>query len=159
MTAASLVDLVTYLPCDLMTKVDIASMANSLECRAPFLDHHVVELAAAMPIKLKLRRGRRKRILLETFGSLLPRSLLTRPKMGFGVPLGHWFRHELRDFVREVLLDPSSLSRGYFQEAAVRRLIDEHTAGVFDHGSRLWSLLVFELWQRQWVDAAALSAR
>ena len=81
--------------------------------------------------------------------------MLTRPKMGFGVPLGHWFRHELRDFAREVLLDPATLSRGYFQPAAVQRLVDDHLAGVFDHGYRLWSLLVFELWQRQWVDVAA----
>ncbi len=158
-TAACLVDLVTYLPCDLMTKVDIASMANSLECRCPFLDHHVVELAAAMPIHLKLRRGRGKRILLETFGSLLPRSLLSRPKMGFAVPLAHWFRHELRDFAREVLLDPGTLGRGYFRPAAVERLVNDHLEGVFDHGQRLWSLLVFELWQREWVDAAALSPR
>ena len=79
--------------------------------------------------------------------------------MGFGVPLGHWFRHELRDFAREVLLDPSTLSRGYFHPAAVQRLVDDHLSGVFDHGFRLWSLLVFELWQRQWVDVAAVAAR
>ena len=158
-TSASLVDLVTYLPCDLMTKVDIASMANSLECRAPFLDYHVVELAAAMPVKLKLRRGVGKRILLDTFGSLLPRSLLSRPKMGFGVPLGHWFRRELRNFARDVLLDEATLSRGFFRPDAVRRLVEDHQAGTFDHGFRLWSLLVFELWQRQWVDAATLVAR
>ncbi|HEY1601160.1 MAG TPA: asparagine synthase (glutamine-hydrolyzing) [Pirellulales bacterium] len=158
-TAASLVDLVTYLPCDLMTKVDIASMAHGLECRAPFLDQHVVELAARMPVDLKLRRGRGKRILRETFGHLLPRSLLSRPKMGFGVPLGHWFRHELRDFTREVLLDPATLSRGYFQPAAVERLVNDHLSGVFDHSYRLWSLLVFELWQRQWADVVAVAAR
>jgi asparagine synthase (glutamine-hydrolysing) len=157
-TCASLVDLVTYLPCDLMTKVDIASMANSLECRAPFLDYHVVELAAAMPVKLKLRRGVGKRILLDTFGSLLPRSLLSRPKMGFGVPLGHWFRRELRDFARDVLLDEATLSRGFFRPQAVRRLVEDHQAGIFDHGFRLWSLLVFELWQRQWVDSPILAA-
>ncbi|MBI2823383.1 MAG: asparagine synthase (glutamine-hydrolyzing) [Planctomycetia bacterium] len=158
-TAASLVDLVTYLPCDLMTKVDIASMANSLECRAPFLDHHVVELAAAMPLALKLRRGRGKRILLETFGHLLPRSLLSRSKMGFGVPLAHWFRHELRDFARDVLLDSATLGRGYFRPEAVERLVEDHCAGRFDHGYRLWSLLFFELWQREWVDSPALAAR
>jgi asparagine synthase (glutamine-hydrolysing) len=158
-SAASLVDLVTYLPCDLMTKVDIASMAHGLECRAPFLDHRVVELAAAMPVAWKFRRRRGKRILLETFGPLLPRALLSRSKMGFGVPLGHWFRHELRDFTREVLLDPATLSRGYFHPAAVQRLVDDHLSGVFDHGFRLWSLLVFELWQRQWVDVAAVAAR
>ena len=133
--------------------------AHGLERRAPFLDRHVVELAAAMPMALKLRRGGGKRILLETFGPLLPKSLLTRPKMGFGVPLSHWFRHELAPFARDVLLDPSTLARGDFQPAAVQRLVAEHLAGTFDHGFRLWSLLVFELWQRQWVDAALLTAR
>jgi asparagine synthase (glutamine-hydrolysing) len=158
-TAASLTDLVTYLPCDLMTKVDIASMAHGLECRAPFLDRQVVELAAAMPVSLKLRRGRGKRILMETFGPLLPKSLLTRSKMGFGVPLSHWFRNELRDLARDMLLDPATLRRGYFRPAAVRELVEDHLSGTFDHGYRLWSLLVFELWQRQWVDAVLPAAR
>lgn len=151
-TAASLADLVTYLPCDLMTKVDIASMANSLECRQPFLDQQVVELAAAMPIDLKYRRGRGKRILTETFADLLPRSVRRRSKMGFGVPLAHWFRHDLRDFARDVLLDERSLGRGYFRPEAVRQLVEEHQAGRFDHGYRLWSLMVLELWQREWID-------
>lgn len=159
-STASLADLVTYLPCDLLTKVDIASMANSLECRQPFLDFRLVELAASMPIDLKLRGMRGKRILLEAFGDLLPRSILRRKKMGFGVPLEHWFRHELRDFARDVLLAPQSLERGYFRPAAVTRLVDEHQAGRFDHSSKLWALLVLELWQREWVDRqvpAALS--
>lgn len=151
-TAAGLADLLTYLPCDLMTKVDIASMANSLECRQPFLDHHVVELAAAMPPRLKYRYGRGKRILTETFGDLLPRSIRRRAKMGFGVPLGHWFRHELKDFAHDVLLDPRSLDRGYFRPEAVRNLLADHQAGRYDHSYRLWSLLVLELWQREWVD-------
>jgi len=156
-TAASLTDLVTYLPCDLMTKVDIASMANSLECRAPFLDHQVVELAAAMPLALKYRRGRGKRILLEVFGDLLPASVRGRAKMGFGVPLGHWFRHELRDFARDVLLDPRALGRGYFRAEVVRSMVDDHQSGRYDHSYRLWALLVFELWQREWVDQPAMS--
>lgn len=152
-TAASLTDLVTYLPCDLMTKVDIASMAHGLECRMPFLDHHVVEMAAAMPLRLKLCGGRGKRILLETFGGLLPKRVTRRRKMGFGVPLDHWFRHELKDFARDVLLDPATLGRGYFRPEAVKQLVEQHQAGVFDHSYRLWSLLFFELWQREWVRA------
>jgi asparagine synthase (glutamine-hydrolysing) len=151
-TAASLADLVTYLPCDLMTKVDIASMANSLECRAPFLDHRVVELAARMPIGYKLRRGRGKRILRDAFGELLPAALVRRPKMGFGVPLAHWFRDELRDLARDVLLEPRAAARGYFRPEVVRRMLDEHQAGTFDHAYRLWGLLFLELWQRQWID-------
>jgi len=158
-TAASLADLATYLPCDLMTKVDIASMANSLECRAPFLDQRVVELAIKMPIGLKMRGRRQKCILLDTFGELLPKSLLTRNKMGFGVPLAHWFRHELRDFASDILLDPRTMGRGYFRPEAVRGLLDSHLAGSFDHSYRLWSLLFFELWQREWVDSPATSVR
>lgn len=151
-TATSLADLTTYLPCDLMTKVDIASMANSLECRQPFLDHRVVELAAAMPLKLKYRYGRGKRILKEVFGDLLPRSIWRRKKMGFGVPLAHWFRYELREFARDALLDSRSLNRGYFRAEAVRNLLEEHQAGRYDHSYRLWALLVLELWHRQWID-------
>ena len=151
-TAASLADLVTYLPCDLMTKVDIASMANSLECRQPFLDHHVVELAAAMPLKLKYRRGRGKRVLIETFADLLPVSVRRRAKMGFGVPLGHWFRHELKDMTRDVLLDERALGRGYFRPEAIRSLVEDHQTGRYDHSYRLWALLVLELWQREWLD-------
>jgi asparagine synthase (glutamine-hydrolysing) len=112
----------------------------------------VVELAARMPLRLKFRRGRGKRILLETFADLLPAPIRRRRKMGFGVPLDHWFRNELRDFAREILLDPHALARGYFRPEAVRRLLDDHQSGRFDHSVRLWALLVLELWQRQWVD-------
>lgn len=153
-TQAALADLLTYLPCDLLTKVDIASMAHSLECRCPFLDHHVVELAAAMPLRLKLRRGRGKWILRRAFADLLPPAVRRRNKMGFGVPLDHWFRTELRDFARDVLLDPATLARGYFQPSAVQKLLDDHLAGRFDHSYRLWSLMVLELWQRQWLAPA-----
>ncbi len=151
-TAFSLADLVTYLPCDLMTKVDIASMARGLECRQPFLDYRVVELAAGMPRRLKFRRGRGKRILRETFADLLPEEVRRRPKMGFGVPLDQWFRHELKDFARETLLGRRTLDRGYFRPEAVSTLLEEHQQRRFNHGYRLWSLLILELWFRQWVD-------
>ena len=150
-TAFSLADLMTYLPGDLMTKVDMASMAHGLECRQPFLDYRVVELAARMPRRLKFRRGRGKRILREVFADLLPESIQRRSKMGFGVPLDHWFRHELRDYAREVLLDRGTLERGYFRPEAVGRLLDEHQHNRFNHGYRLWSLLILELWQREWM--------
>lgn len=153
-TQSALADLLTYLPCDLLNKLDIASMAHSLECRCPFLDHHVVELAAAMPLRLKLRRGRGKWILRRAFADLLPPTVRRRNKMGFGVPLDHWFRAELRDFAREVLLDPATLARGYFQPEAVQKLLDDHQTGRFDHSYRLWSLMVLELWQRQWLAPA-----
>jgi asparagine synthase (glutamine-hydrolysing) len=151
-TSASLIDLTTYLPCDLMTKVDIASMAHGLECRPPFLDHRVVELAARMPLARKFRGGRGKRILLETFADLLPPAIRSRSKMGFGVPLDHWFRGPLAGFAREILLDKQTLDRGLFRHEAVAALIEDHVAGRFDHAYRLWALLVLELWQRRWVD-------
>ena len=145
-------DLVTYLPCDLLTKVDIASMAHGLECRSPFLDHRLVELAITMPTSAKYRRGRGKRILREAFGDLLPASIWKRPKMGFGVPLDHWFRNGLREMTRDVLLDQRTTDRGIFQRKAVERLITEHEERRFDHQARLWSLLVLELWLREWAD-------
>jgi len=146
------VDVETYLPCDILTKVDIASMAYSLECRSPFMDHHVVDLAAKIPIDQKLRGRRGKRILIETFADLLPDSIQTRRKMGFGVPLDHWFRGSLRPMLIDTLLDRNSLSRGYFEPWAIRRLVEEHVTGKWDHSARLWLLLVFELWHQRYVD-------
>jgi asparagine synthase (glutamine-hydrolysing) len=157
-TAASLVDLATYLPCDLMTKVDIAAMAHSLECRAPLLDYRVVELAASLPVSAKLRGGHTKRILHAAFPELLPRSVTSRPKMGFGVPLAAWFRGELKDYAAQVLLDQATLARGYFRPETVRQLFEEHQNGRFDHGHRLWSLLMFERWHRQWADQPSWTA-
>ncbi len=151
-TATSLADLMTYLPCDLMTKVDVASMAHGLECRQPLLDYRLVEFAASLPLHLKLGARRSKRILIDTFGHRLPRSVRHRRKMGFGVPLDRWFREDLGAYTREVLLDRRATERGYFQPTTVRRLIDEHQQGTFDHSYRLWSLLFLELWMRQWID-------
>ena len=156
-TQASLADLITYLPCDLNTKVDIASMAVGLECRQPFMDHEVVELAAGMPISMKYRRGKGKRILQQTFGHMLPKEVFSRAKMGFGVPLDYWFRQELKSMVHDILLDTKSLQRGYFRKAAIERLLAEHTSGEINHAPRLWALLFLELWFRQWVDAPAES--
>jgi len=152
LTAFSLADLVTYLPCDLMTKVDVASMAHALECRQPFLDYRVVELAARMPAALKFRRGRGKCLLRRAFADLLPRSIRRRGKMGFGVPLDHWFRHELREFAYQMLFDARTLQRGYFLPEALNRLWQEHQEGRFNHGYRLWALLMLEAWHRHWYD-------
>lgn len=146
------VDTETYLPCDILTKVDIASMAFSLEARSPFMDHRVVELAASIPRPLKLQKGLGKQILIKTFEDLLPKSIQTRPKMGFGVPLDHWFRGELREMMTDTLLDLRTLGRGYFNPSAIHRMIDEHTRSQWDHSSRLWLLLVFELWHRKFID-------
>ncbi|GAB6164869.1 asparagine synthase (glutamine-hydrolyzing) [Thermostilla marina] len=155
-TAIALTDLQTYLPCDLMTKVDIASMAHSLECRPPFLEHELVEWAAQLPRSAKLHRGRGKRILLDAFSDILPEPIRTRSKMGFGVPLGAWFRGPLQQLIRDVLLDERTLAREWFLPEAVRTLVAEHESGTFNHGHRLWALLMFELWQRYWLEGDRL---
>jgi asparagine synthase (glutamine-hydrolysing) len=153
-TAASLVDMTTYLPCDLMTKVDMASMAHGLECRQPLLDYRVVELAAQMPLALKVRGRCSKWILKHAFGELLPPEIVRRRKMGFGVPLEEWFRTELHDFARDVLLAPMSLSRGYFRPEIIRQYLDDHQSGKFNHAHRLWALVILELWCQEWLDRA-----
>jgi asparagine synthase (glutamine-hydrolysing) len=149
-TCASLTDLVTYLPCDLMTKVDIASMAHGLECRAPILDYRLVEFAAALPVKLKYRFGRSKRLLREAFGDLLPPGVFTRRKMGFGVPLDSWFRRELKPLGDGLLLSPSARCRTYFRPEAIAALWNDHQSGTYDHSNRLWALLMLESWLREW---------
>jgi len=145
-------DLLSYLPEDLLVKVDIATMANSLEARSPFLDHKVVEFACSLPSRWKLRGRKSKYILKDAFSSLLPAAIMRRKKMGFGVPIARWFREELREYLREVLLDRKSLSRGYFRPERVRELIEEHQSGIRDHSPRLWALLVLELWHREFID-------
>ena len=149
-SGASLADVTTYLPCDLMTKVDIASMAHSLEVRQPFLDYRVVEFAASLPAALKFRRGAGKRLLRATFGHLLPADIWRRKKMGFGVPLDHWFRDELRELTHDVLLDDNARCNSYFRSEAIAELVQQHESRQFDHAYRLWSLLVLELWMREW---------
>ncbi len=153
-TQTTCADVLTYLPCDILAKVDIASMAYGLECRSPFLDHHVAELAARMPLKFKRKGKQGKQILLDTFGDLLPASIQNRPKMGFGVPLDSWFRNELRPLLFDVLLDRKSLDRGWFRPEAVRQLVDEHVTAKWDHSYRLWNLLILELWQQTFLDSS-----
>jgi asparagine synthase (glutamine-hydrolysing) len=155
-TRAMIADLLMYLPGDLLHKVDMASMAHSLECRSPFLDHRVVEFALSLPIerKLRLRPGRSKAILKSAFADLLPPEIIHRPKMGFGVPLDRWFRGPLQDELRSILLDPVALDRGMFRPEAVRTLIDEHVQGHRDHAYRLWGLMMLELWFRRHVDGS-----
>ncbi len=133
-------------------------MAFSLECRSPFLDQEVIELAARMPIELKLHGNQGKQILIDTFADLLPPSIQHRRKMGFGVPLANWFRGELKSFLHDVLFDSRTQSRGFFEPAAVQRLFDEHQQQKTDHSHRLWALLCLELWQRMFLDAAEAPA-
>jgi asparagine synthase (glutamine-hydrolysing) len=149
---AASADVVRYLPDDLLVKMDIASMANSLEVRSPLLDHEVVEFAASLPVEWKLRGDVQKYLLREAFRADLPADIVQRPKMGFGVPVDHWLRDELRSKSYEILLD-SRAARGYFRPAAVRRLLDEHNAGRANHQFVLWALLMLELWHVHFIDA------
>ncbi|MFI5326243.1 MAG: asparagine synthase-related protein, partial [Candidatus Rokuibacteriota bacterium] len=141
-----------YLPEDILAKVDRTSMLSSLESRVPLLDHVVMEHAARMPSGLKLRGGHGKHVLKEAMRAHLPAEILTRPKMGFGVPLAGWFRGELRDFARDVLMDPRARQRGIIRPDAVSGLLEAHLEGSRDHSARLWALMSFELWCRNWWD-------
>jgi asparagine synthase (glutamine-hydrolysing) len=142
----------TYLPNDLLAKVDIATMAVSLEARSPFLDHHVIEFAASLPENLKLRGLTTKYLLKRVLGKLLPQENLNRPKMGFGVPVGHWFRGPLEGFLRGTVLSDKASRRGLFRPEIARRYVDEHTAGRADYAHQLWTLLMLELWFERFVD-------
>jgi asparagine synthase (glutamine-hydrolysing) len=146
------VDVHHYLPEDILTKVDRTSMLTSLEARVPLLDHVVMEHAARMPSSLKLRRGVGKYVLKEAMRPYLPAEILSRRKMGFGVPLATWFRKELRDFSRDVLTDSRSRNRGILRPEAVAGLLEAHVTGRCDHSSELWSLVCLELWCRAWWD-------
>jgi asparagine synthase (glutamine-hydrolysing) len=151
-------DFETYLPEDCLTKVDRMSMAHSIESRVPLLDHLVIEFAASLPAALKIQGTRRKHLLKQLAYRLVPRELLDRPKQGFGVPIGHWFRGSMRELFGDVLTSPAARQRGYFDTAFVDRVLHEHLSGKRDHSLRLWQLLVFELWHRQYVGAAAVAA-
>lgn len=151
-------DLRTYLPCDLLAKVDITSMANGLECRSPFLDHHVVETAARIPFRTLTASRDKKPMITSTFAELIPPKLRTRPKMGFSVPLDRWFREDLREFTRDTLLASDAFSHTYFRPTAIRDLLDQHQNGQWGHGDRIWSLLFLELWGREFLGKPQVAA-
>jgi asparagine synthase (glutamine-hydrolysing) len=139
------VDLATYLPGDILTKVDRMSMSVSLEARVPLLDHHIVEFAAGIPSRMKYRDGVGKWLLRQAITGLVPARVLAHPKHGFGVPLARWFRDELR-YRLEALQRPEARIGPYVDAGAVSRLIEEHRAGRRDHSHLLWRLLVLEVW-------------
>lgn len=147
---ANAVDFQSYLPYDLLTKVDIASMACGLECRAPFLDHELVEFALSLPLEWKLGRGGGKRILKDWAADFLPPEVLNRGKMGFGVPVGEWFRHELRDFLMEKLTAADALCVRLFRPEWLRGLLENHQTGRANYEHPLWALLMLELWRERW---------
>jgi asparagine synthase (glutamine-hydrolysing) len=148
-------DQMLYLPGDILTKVDRMSMAHSLETRIPFLDHELVEYVSTIPIELKLNGFRSKYILKKAARPVLPRTITHRAKQGFMVPIAEWFREELYEVARDVLLSRKAMQRGYFRPTFVSDLIERHRRGQRDHSHQLWSLLMFELWNRTFVDREA----
>jgi len=152
---ANWADLHTYLPDDLMVKVDVASMAHGLESRSPLLDHVFMEWAAGIPEEIRMARGVTKALFKSAMEPYLPAELLYRPKKGFSLPVDQWFRSDLKELAYDTLLSRSSAERGLFRQEYVRLLLDEHSALACDHHTRLWALLMLELWFQMWIDAPA----
>lgn len=148
------IDTLAYLPDDILTKVDRASMAHSLEARAPLLDYTLVDFMARVPSSLKLRDGVSKRLFRKLLAKHLPESVFTKRKQGFAVPKGEWFRRDLRATARERLLDPRTLARGYFRPERVREVLKLHEAGQRDYSDWIWCLLILEEWHRTFLDPA-----
>ena len=154
MSAVQYGDLQTYLPLDVLTKVDRMTMAHSLEARPPLLDHRLVEWAARVPPELRYREGTTKYLFKQALRGLLPDAIIDRRKQGFAVPLARWFRGPLSGYARDVLLSESSRSRGVLNIAAVERQLQLHQRGR-DLDLRLWTMLSFELWCRRFLDTGA----
>jgi asparagine synthase (glutamine-hydrolysing) len=142
----------TYLPGDILTKVDRMSMANSLECRSPLLDHKLIEFVGGLPSKLKKRGSETKYILKKAMEGIVPDSILYRPKQGFGVPINDWINAQLNERIVGDLGEQRTLERGYFEKSYIHTLLKEHKVGRRDHSHQLWLLWMFELWHRKFID-------
>ncbi len=142
----------TYLPGDILTKVDRMSMATSLEARVPFLDHKLIEFVTQMPSELKLKGLETKYILKKAMEGIVPKEILYREKQGFGVPINEWINVQLKERILETLGDKRTLERGYFEPKYIQNLLDEHARGRRDHSHSLWIILMLELWHREFVD-------
>lgn len=146
------IDSKTYLPGDILTKVDRMTMAVSLEARVPLLDHKLIEFVTRIPADLKLAGLETKHLFKRAVADLVPAEILNRPKQGFGVPIQHWINQQLRERIRDTLCEPRTIQRGYVSRTHIERLLDEHERGRRDHAMGLWALLMLELWHRQFVD-------
>jgi asparagine synthase (glutamine-hydrolysing) len=144
-------DIQTYLPNDILVKVDVAAMAHSLEVRCPLLDHEVMNFAASIPSHKKLRFFSGKAVLREAVADLVPESILNRPKQGFGLPIDRWMREDLAPMARDILLDRTAAERGLFEPSAIERLLDRHRLGE-SRGEQIWSLVMQEQWFRTFMD-------
>lgn len=149
------IDSRTYLPGDILTKVDRMSMAVSLEARAPLLDHKLIDFVTGIPASLKLSGLETKYLLKQSVKDIVPKEILNRPKQGFGVPIQEWINQQLRSRIRDTLSDTRTLQRGYINPAYLNVLLDEHDRGRRDHSMRLWALLMFELWHQEFLDGGS----
>ncbi|MBI5574857.1 MAG: asparagine synthase (glutamine-hydrolyzing) [Deltaproteobacteria bacterium] len=145
-------DIRTYLVDDILSKVDRASMAYSLEARVPLLDHRIVEFAARLPMDLKVRGGETKYLLRKVLYRLVPKELIDRPKMGFGIPVNRWLRNELKPLLEEYLGEDRVRREGFLLPEGVSRVVEEHLSGRQDHQYRLWALLVFAMWRERYLS-------
>src|SRR3546814_400944 len=145
-------DLQTRMPDHLLVLADRMTMAHSLEARAPLVDYKLVEYAAAIPAKLKLKGMSLKYILRQVAARYLPREVVRRPKQGFGFPIGAWMRTDMRGFVEKLLKDSRFVQLGLFEQDYIQRLVGEHLAGQVDHSYRLWILINLELWHRLYLE-------
>jgi asparagine synthase (glutamine-hydrolysing) len=156
---AAWADIHSYLPDDLLVKVDVATMAHGLEARSPFLDHKLIEFAASIPACQKMSMTQTKKLLKSAMAGRLPEELLNRPKMGFSVPIDRWIRNELREMCYDILLSSAARARGLFRPEAVRTLLDDHNAGRHANQDRIWALLCLELWFIMWIDPPVVASR
>ena len=144
-----LMDIAGYLPDDILTKVDRASMAVSLEARVPLLDYRVMELALQLPNSMKLQDGKQKIFLRQLLKKHIPQSLTNTPKSGFSVPIGQWLKHELREWCQDLLQSPSEYTQQFISQQRIDKLWTEHKSGKKNHEKILWHVLMFEGWRRQ----------
>jgi asparagine synthase (glutamine-hydrolysing) len=145
-------DLMTYLPDELLVKMDTMTMANSIEARSPLLDTKLAEFAARIPSGLKTKNLQTKYLLKKLAERYVPKEILYRPKKGFNLPMSAWIRGELNSMVKETILSDKCNNRGYFNRPVIRNWVDEHERGTHDHGQKLWSLFILELWFLMFVD-------